>query len=70
MNYDIKELCPHKKLFPCCNLCWTDEERASIGKVNNQCDGCQRGLSLDEYNIHKGEGYDLMGCTKNRYKQK
>lgn len=32
----------------------------------NQCDGCARGLPL-ENGIHKGDGYDLIGCTADRY---
>jgi len=33
----------------------------------NQCDGCRRGLPLDEYGIHHGEGYDMIACTAKRY---
>ena len=33
----------------------------------NQCDGCNRGLPLVN-GIHRGEGYDLIGCTADRYK--
>ena len=32
----------------------------------NQCDGCARGLPVEDV-IHMGGGYDLIGCTKNRY---
>ena len=32
----------------------------------NQCDGCRRGLPLVE-GIHKGEGYDFIACTADRY---
>ncbi len=43
--------------------------------TKNMCDGCQRGLPLVEVyiakgvvsNIHKGAGYDMIGCTKDRY---
>lgn len=33
----------------------------------NQCDGCRRGLPLDEHGIHWGKGYDMIGCTAERY---
>jgi hypothetical protein len=33
----------------------------------NQCDGCARGLPL-EGGIHRGEGYDMIGCTADRYR--
>jgi hypothetical protein len=33
----------------------------------NQCDGCRRGLPLNASGIHRGEGYDLIGCTADRY---
>lgn len=32
----------------------------------NQCDGCNRGLPLDN-GIHRGDGYDFIGCTKELY---
>ena len=32
----------------------------------NQCDGCARGLPMTE-GIHRGAGYDLIGCTADRY---
>lgn len=32
----------------------------------NQCDGCNRGLPLVD-GIHRGEGYDMIGCTRERY---
>ncbi len=32
----------------------------------NCCDGCQRGLPIKD-GIHKGTGYDMIGCTKDRY---
>jgi hypothetical protein len=35
-------------------------------KIINQCDGCRRGLPLED-GIHIGEGYDMMGCTKHVY---
>jgi hypothetical protein len=35
----------------------------------NQCDGCRRGLPLDENGNHHGDSLtDMMGCTRNRYK--
>jgi hypothetical protein len=33
----------------------------------NQCDGCRRGLPLNENGIHRGEGYDMIGCTADKY---
>ena len=33
----------------------------------NQCDGCARGLPIKD-GVHKGSGYDMIGCTKNLYK--
>jgi len=37
-------------------------------KEINMCDGCQRGLPLDEYGNHKSPvKYDLIGCTKERH---
>lgn len=32
----------------------------------NQCDGCARNLPLKD-GVHSGGGYDLIGCTKERY---
>ena len=32
----------------------------------NQCDGCARGLPLRD-GIHVGEGYDMIGCTREEY---
>ena len=32
----------------------------------NQCDGCRRGLPIDN-GIHRGEGYDMIACTRDRY---
>jgi hypothetical protein len=32
----------------------------------NQCDGCGRGLPVSG-GLHRGEGYDLMACTADRY---
>jgi len=32
----------------------------------NQCDGCRRGLPVED-GTHRGEGYDLIVCTKDRY---
>ncbi len=35
----------------------------------NQCDGCKRGLPLKD-GIHKAsEGYDMIGCTAERYQK-
>ena len=34
----------------------------------NQCDGCARGLPVKN-GIHRGEGWDAIGCTKSRYPQ-
>lgn len=38
----------------------------------NQCDGCRRGLRLEKSpyslgEIHRGEGYDMQMCTRDRY---
>lgn len=33
----------------------------------NQCDGCRRGLPVNERGIHRGEGYDLIACTAHLY---
>jgi len=36
--------------------------------ARNQCDGCQRGLPLNEYGTHQGRSpWDLIGCTRERY---
>lgn len=35
----------------------------------NQCDGCRRGLPLID-GIHKGKGWDMIGCTANLYKRR
>ena len=32
----------------------------------NQCDGCRRNLPVVD-GLHKGEGYDMIACTKERY---
>jgi len=32
----------------------------------NQCDGCRRHLPIID-GIHMDFGYDMIGCTKNRY---
>jgi hypothetical protein len=42
-----------------------DNERNGI----NQCDGCRRGLPLDERGNHYNPdgSYDLIGCTADRY---
>lgn len=32
----------------------------------NQCDGCRRGLPLKD-GVHRGEGYDAIGCTAHLY---
>ena len=34
----------------------------------NQCDGCARRLPLKN-GLHRGVGWDAIGCTKNRYPQ-
>lgn len=36
----------------------------------NQCDGCRRGLPINEHGIHVGAGFwsgDPGKCTKDRY---
>lgn len=35
--------------------------------TRNQCDGCCRGLSVDEHGHHRSEGYDIIACTAHRY---
>ena len=35
-------------------------------KEVNQCDGCRRGLPIVD-GLHKGPGYDMIACTKERY---
>lgn len=34
----------------------------------NQCDGCRRGLPLDDDGVHRGRGFDMIGCTRERYR--
>jgi hypothetical protein len=34
----------------------------------NQCDGCARRLPLKN-GLHRGIGWDVIGCTKHRYPQ-
>lgn len=36
----------------------------------NQCDGCRRGLPLDNNGVHRGKGFDAIGCTRERYTRK
>ncbi len=48
-----------------CTFCRPDKIEF-VGDMN-QCDGCRRGLPLDEHGIHCGEGYDMIGCTANKY---
>jgi len=38
-------------------------------KPINQCDGCRRGLPLDQDGFHHDpdSNYDFIGCTKDRY---
>lgn len=34
----------------------------------NQCDGCGRGMPLNDKGVHIGkQWYDSIGCTKSRY---
>jgi hypothetical protein len=48
-----------------------DEFDDQWAKFVNQCDGCRRGLPLDDNGVHHGESLtDMMGCTRNRYKIK
>lgn len=42
------------------------EQFVAATRHHNQCDGCARGLPLDG-RIHRGDGYDLIGCTADRY---
>lgn len=51
--------------FPCKKIiATTDSELSEI----NQCDGCQKGLPIDD-GIHRDEQMFGIACTKNRYKQ-
>ena len=36
----------------------------------NQCDGCRRGLPIDDEGVHFGAGFDMIGCTADRYKRR
>lgn len=70
---------PPKQKRTCCKLCGLqnmngithecDLEGIKKREVYNNCDGCQRGLPLKD-GIHKGKGYDMIGCTKDRYQCK
>lgn len=33
----------------------------------NQCDGCRRGLPVNDHGIHRAAGYDLIACTAHLY---
>lgn len=35
-------------------------------RLLNQCDGCSRGLPVID-GVHRGKGYDMIACTKDRY---
>lgn len=40
----------------------------SLNELSNQCDGCRRGMPLED-GIHRSDyAYDLMSCTKHRYR--
>lgn len=40
------------------------------GPVANQCDGCCRGLLLDDYGMHRADsGHPVMACQRDRYAQ-
>lgn len=49
-----------------CTAC-RPETVTFTGDMLNQCDGCRRGLPVDENGNHVGEGYDMIGCTRGRY---
>lgn len=44
-----------------------DEFDEDWAKFVNQCDGCRRGLPLNNDGVHVGPGFDMIGCTKDRY---
>ena len=44
------------------------EEIPKEEEERNQCDGCNRGLPIVD-GIHRGEGYDMIGCTAHLYKE-
>jgi len=50
-----------------CTAC-RPEKVEFTGNIN-QCDGCRRGLPIDENGIHYGEDFDMIGCTANKYKR-
>lgn len=33
----------------------------------NQCDGCRRGLPVNDHGIHRAAGYDFIACTAHLY---
>lgn len=48
-----------------------DEFDGRWAEFVNQCDGCRRGLPLNDEGVHvsgSGSGFDMIGCTRNRYK--
>jgi hypothetical protein len=62
------ECCRHgRPLHQDCFIC--SETAPDQQSPLNQCDGCARGLPM-ENGIHRGEGYDLIGCTADRYTDK
>lgn len=47
---------------------YIDREVIQRIKQENQCDGCRRGLELDDWYLHRTEdGHVYMACTKDRY---
>jgi hypothetical protein len=59
-------MCPMAPHIPArsCGACVEERLRRT---PRNQCDGCARGLPLED-GIHRGEGYDLIGCTAHLYR--
>jgi hypothetical protein len=59
------------KLVPVDTANLSEVHKRPIGKPINQCDGCRRGIPVNEEGMHVGEGGfwggDVQGCTANRY---
>ena len=53
----------YNKICQCGVVTWYDIQ----AQIINQCDGCRRGLRL-ENGLHIGKSkFDMLGCTKDRY---
>ena len=72
----MKELCNPEAYE--CNACPNDDglekychhnNGSNKDKPINQCDGCMRGLPIvDGLHRNPDGSYDMIGCTKDRYK--